>query len=97
MQRTFTLAFALALIVGAPPVAASQGLGPAVSATRPQHHSHWIEIASFQFGVGRAVNTPTNGASDREGSASIIREVNVHANNGRIGAVHGWNLKTNQR
>ena len=91
MPRTLPLALALALIVGAPAVAASQGHGPAVSATRP-HHSRWIEINSLQFGVSRALNPPTNGASDREGSASFISQVNVYkpkrrADHGQIGAV----------
>lgn len=85
MQRTLTLAFALALIASAPAVAASQGHRPAVSATRPHQKPcprrrgcHWIEISSFQFGVARGVNTPSRGASDREGSTSSIGELTVH-------------------
>ena len=85
MQRTLTLAFALALITGPPAVAASQGHGPAASAIRPHQKPcphrrgcHWIEISSFQFGVARHVNTPSRGASDREGSNSSIGEVTVH-------------------
>lgn len=38
-------------------------------------HEKWIEVNSFQFGVGRGINTPTPGASaDREASAPSISE-----------------------
>jgi type VI secretion system secreted protein Hcp len=32
-------------------------------------HEQWIEISSFQWGVGRGISSPTGGSSDREGSS----------------------------
>jgi hypothetical protein len=87
MRRGLTLALAMALIAGAPAVAVSQGHGPAASATGPhqkpcgkarRRNCHWIEINSFQFGVGRGNNAQTHGASDREGTTPSIGEVTVH-------------------
>lgn len=37
----------------------------------------WIEINSFQFGVGRGISTPTGSAADREASAPSISEITV--------------------
>jgi hypothetical protein len=87
MRRTLTLAFAMALIGGAPVAAASHGQGPAVSASSAHQKPcgktrrpgcQWIEINSFSFGAGRGPSAPTHGASDREGSTPSIGEVTVH-------------------
>ena len=32
-------------------------------------HEKWIEVNSFQWGVGRGISSPTGGSSDRESSA----------------------------
>lgn len=40
-------------------------------------HKDWIEIGSFQWGVGRAISTPTGGAKNRESSAPSISEITV--------------------
>jgi type VI secretion system secreted protein Hcp len=41
-------------------------------------HANWIELSSFQFGVGRGITTPTTGsAADRESSAPSISEIVV--------------------
>lgn len=37
----------------------------------------WIELGSFQWGVGRSVNSPAKGADTREGSEPSISEVVV--------------------
>jgi type VI secretion system secreted protein Hcp len=37
----------------------------------------WIEVNSFQFGVGRGISSPTGGASDRESSAPSVSEITV--------------------
>ena len=40
-------------------------------------YEKWIEVGSFQFGVGRGISTPVGGAADRESSAPSISEVIV--------------------
>ena len=40
-------------------------------------HKQWIEINSFQFGVGRGISTPVGNAVDRESSAPSVSEVVV--------------------
>ncbi|HEX6864285.1 MAG TPA: type VI secretion system tube protein Hcp [Thermoanaerobaculia bacterium] len=40
-------------------------------------HEEWIEVASFQFGVTRGVNTPVGHAKNREASAPSISEVTI--------------------
>lgn len=40
-------------------------------------HKEWIAVTSFQFGVGRAVGSPTGGAKDREASAPNFSEIVV--------------------
>ena len=40
-------------------------------------HKNWIEVSSFQFGVGRGISSPTGASSDRESSAPSISEVVV--------------------
>ena len=38
-------------------------------------HQSWIEITSFQFGVGRGISSPTGSSADREASAPSISEI----------------------
>jgi type VI secretion system secreted protein Hcp len=40
-------------------------------------HEKWIEINSFQFGVGRGISSPTGGSADRESSAPSVSEIVV--------------------
>ena len=40
-------------------------------------HKDWIELSSFQWGVGRGISTPTGGAADRESSAPSVSEITV--------------------
>jgi type VI secretion system secreted protein Hcp len=35
----------------------------------------WVEINSFQFGIGRGISSPTGGSADREASAPSISEI----------------------
>ena len=37
----------------------------------------WIEISSFQWGVGRGISNSTSSTSDREGSAPSVGEIVV--------------------
>lgn len=37
----------------------------------------WIEISSFQWGVGRGISSPTGGSADREGSTPSVSEITV--------------------
>jgi type VI secretion system secreted protein Hcp len=37
----------------------------------------WVEVNSFQFGVGRGISSPTGGSADREASAPSISEIVV--------------------
>jgi len=38
---------------------------------------NWIEINSFQFGVGRGIASPTGGSADRESAAPSLSEIVV--------------------
>jgi type VI secretion system secreted protein Hcp len=38
-------------------------------------HEKWIELNSFQWGVGRGISSPTGGGADRESSAPSVSEV----------------------
>ena len=40
-------------------------------------HVQWIEVNSFQWGVGRDISSPTGGAADRESSAPSVSEIVV--------------------
>lgn len=40
-------------------------------------HEKWIELGSFQWGVGRGISSPTGGSADRESSAPSISEIVV--------------------
>jgi type VI secretion system secreted protein Hcp len=38
-------------------------------------HQGWIEVSSFQWGVGRAITSPSGGSADREGSTPSVSEI----------------------
>lgn len=38
-------------------------------------HEKWIELNSFQFGVGRGMSSPTGNAANREASQASVSEV----------------------
>ena len=40
-------------------------------------HEKWIEVNSFQWGVGRGISSPTGGSADRESSAPSVSEIVV--------------------
>ena len=40
-------------------------------------HKDWIEVNSFQWGVGRGIGTPTGASADREASAPSVSEIVV--------------------
>jgi type VI secretion system secreted protein Hcp len=40
-------------------------------------HEKWIELNSFQWGVGRGISAPTGAAADRESSAPSVSEIVV--------------------
>jgi type VI secretion system secreted protein Hcp len=40
-------------------------------------HAKWIEVNSFQWGVGRGISSPTGASADRESSAPSVSEVVV--------------------
>jgi type VI secretion system secreted protein Hcp len=40
-------------------------------------HKDWIEVNSFQWGVGRGIGSPKSSASDRESSEASVSEVVV--------------------
>lgn len=40
-------------------------------------HEGWIEVNSFQWGVGRGISSPTGGSNDRESSAPSVSEIVV--------------------
>ncbi|MGH7225460.1 MAG: Hcp family type VI secretion system effector [Gemmataceae bacterium] len=40
-------------------------------------HANWIEVNSFQWGIGRGISSPVGGTSDRESSAPSISEIVV--------------------
>lgn len=37
----------------------------------------WVEVGSFQFGIGRGISSPTGGSKDREATAPSISEIVV--------------------
>lgn len=41
------------------------------------NHADWINVNSFQFGVGRGISTPVGGAQNREASEPSISEITV--------------------
>jgi len=42
-----------------------------------ESHEKWIELNSFQWGVGRGISSPTGASADRESSAPSISEIVV--------------------
>jgi type VI secretion system secreted protein Hcp len=40
-------------------------------------HEKWIELTSFQWGVGRGIGSATGGSADRESSAPSVSEIAV--------------------
>ena len=40
-------------------------------------HEKWIEVNSFQWGVGRGISSPTGGSANRESSAPSVSEIVV--------------------
>jgi type VI secretion system secreted protein Hcp len=40
-------------------------------------HKNWIELNSFQFGVGRGISSPTGAQKDRDASAPSFSEITV--------------------
>jgi type VI secretion system secreted protein Hcp len=40
-------------------------------------HEKWIEVNSFQLGVGRGISSPVGGSSDREATAPSVSEITV--------------------
>jgi len=40
-------------------------------------HVDWIEVQSFQWGVGRGITSPLGGSKDREASAPSVSEITV--------------------
>jgi len=40
-------------------------------------HANWIEVNSFQWGVGRGITSPSGGSADREGSTPSVSEIVV--------------------
>jgi type VI secretion system secreted protein Hcp len=38
---------------------------------------NWIELNSFQFGLGRGIASPTGGSADRESSAPSVSEITI--------------------
>lgn len=45
--------------------------------TAEGHNDGWIELHSFQFGVGRGIGSPVGKASNREASEPSVSEVTV--------------------
>lgn len=43
-------------------------------------HKKWIELNSFQWGVGRGISTPVGNAANREASLPSISEITVSHN-----------------
>lgn len=40
-------------------------------------HKGWIEVNSFQWGVGRGISSPTGASADRESSAPSVSEITL--------------------
>jgi len=41
------------------------------------NHKNWIELNSFQWGVGRGISSPTGASADRESTAPSVSEITV--------------------
>ena len=46
-----------------------------VSAEGHKGADGWVEVNSFQFGIGRGISSPTGGSADRESSAPSVSEI----------------------
>jgi type VI secretion system secreted protein Hcp len=44
-------------------------------------HEGWVELNSFQWGVGRGISSPTGASADRESSAPSVSEITVTKDN----------------
>lgn len=42
-----------------------------------ESHKNWIDVSSLQFGVGRAISTPSGRAANRESSEPSISEITM--------------------
>lgn len=42
-----------------------------------ESHKNWVDVGSMQFGVGRAISTPSGRAANREASEPSISEVTL--------------------
>jgi type VI secretion system secreted protein Hcp len=73
------LAFAGALLTGVSPAAAAVDAFLQIEGINGQSVARpgWIEVNSFQWGVGRGISSPTGGASDRESSAPSVSEITI--------------------
>ena len=40
-------------------------------------HTKWIELNTFQFGVGRGISSPTGASADRESSAAAFSDISI--------------------
>ena len=40
-----------------------------------ESHKDWVELNSFQWGVGRGISSPTGASADRESSAPSVSEI----------------------
>jgi hypothetical protein len=49
-------------------------------AANSNQQKKWIEISSFQWGVGRGISSPSGGSADREGSTPSVGEIVVTKN-----------------
>ena len=45
--------------------------------TTEEGHAKWIEVNSFQWGVGRGIASPVGGSLDRESSAPSVSEITI--------------------
>jgi type VI secretion system Hcp family effector len=51
--------------------------GDVIGNVKNKSHCGWIEVDSFQWGVGRGISSPTGGSADRESSAPSVSEIVV--------------------
>ena len=42
-----------------------------------QDHKKWIDVGSFQFGIGRAISTPSGSTNNREASEPSVSEITI--------------------
>lgn len=52
-------------------------LGSVAGSVTEEGHKGWIELNSFQFGVGRGISSPTGAQKDRDASAPSFSEITV--------------------